>query len=36
MFSALEAEVEDPLDNTTAFNADLMAMLRMAEKVLIQ
>ena len=34
MFSALEAEVDDPLDRATAFNSDLMAMLRITEKVM--
>ena len=32
MFSALEAEVEDPLDGSTGFNSDLMANLRISEK----
>jgi nicotinamidase-related amidase len=34
MYSALEAEVEDPQDPTTGFNNDLMATLRITEKVL--
>jgi nicotinamidase-related amidase len=33
MYSALGAEVEDPLDASTSFNAELMAKLRVAEKV---
>ena len=35
MFSILEAEVEDPLDNSTAFNSRLMSMFRSAERVRI-
>ena len=35
MYSALEAEVEDPLDGSTAFNAGFMSMLRSAERVMI-
>ena len=33
MYSALEAEVENPHDPTTGFKNDLMASLRIAEKV---
>eukprot|EP01037_Dinobryon_pediforme_P018100 gene18101-18340_t len=32
MYSALEAEVVDPLDHTTALNSDLLSMLRVAER----
>mmetsp|Transcript_6116 Transcript_6116/g.8528 ORF Transcript_6116/g.8528 Transcript_6116/m.8528 type:complete len:1586 (-) Transcript_6116:145-4902(-) len=35
MYSALEAEVEDPLDSSTLFNAELMSTLRVAERVVI-
>ena len=33
MFSALEAEIVDPLDCTTALNSELLSMLRMSDKV---
>ena len=33
MYSALHAEVEDPLDSSTAFNSELMSDLRVAERV---
>lgn len=33
MFSALKAEVEDPLDSSTGLNAELLSMLRISEKV---
>ena len=33
MLSILEAEVEDPLDSSTAFNSRLMSMFRAAERV---
>jgi nicotinamidase-related amidase len=33
MYSALEAEVPDPLDYTTGLNTDLLSMLRVAERV---
>ena len=33
MYSALEAEVIDPWDSTTALNSDLLSMLRVAERV---
>jgi nicotinamidase-related amidase len=35
MYSALEAEVVDPWDSTTALNSDLVSMLRVAERVRI-
>jgi len=34
MYSALEAEVVDPLDYSTALNNELLSMLRMSDKVL--
>lgn len=33
MLSAIQAEVEDPQDNSTAFNADLMSALQVSERV---
>ena len=35
MFSAIQAEVEDPLDNSTTLNADLMSTLQVSERVSI-
>ena len=34
MYSALEAEVEDPEDSLTSLNEDLLAMLKISDKVL--
>lgn len=35
MYSALEAEVVDPLDHSTALNNELLSMLRVAERVCV-
>ncbi len=33
MYSAIEAEVEDPLDGSTGLNADLVDMLKVSDQV---
>lgn len=35
MYSALEAEVEDPTDSNTALNSKLLEMLRLCDKVVV-